>query len=148
MTSEPAEQRHRSSDPLRTVARWMLATFLIGAGISHFTRAEDFLAQVPPQLPAPEAIVAISGVVEIALGTSLLTLRRHRAIVGWATAGFFVVIFPGNIAQFLTGTPAFGLDSDLARGMRLLFQPALVVWALWCTGAWRDWRAARRQVAH
>ncbi len=145
MTSEPAEQRPRSSDPLRTVARWVLATFLIGAGISHFTRAEEFLAQVPPQFPAPEVIVAISGVVEIALGASLLVLRRYRATVGWVTAGFFVVIFPGNIAQFLTGTTAFGLDSDLARGMRLLFQPVLVIWALWCTGAWRDWRAARQQ---
>lgn len=129
-----------SRQPLRTVARWVLAVFLIGAGISHFTRSEEFLAQVPPQLPLPETIVAISGVIEIALGLSLLLLRQHRSIVGWVTAGFFVVIFPGNIAQFLTGTTAFGLDSDLARGVRLLFQPVLVIWALWCTGAWRDWR--------
>ena len=140
-------RRNRTNDPLRNVARWVLAAFLVGAGISHFTRSEDFLAQVPPQFPAPEAIVAISGVVEIALGASLLVMRRYRAIVGWVAAGFFVLIFPGNIAQFLTGTTAFGLDSDLARGTRLLFQPVLVIWALWCTGAWRDWRATQRQAA-
>lgn len=55
-----------------------------------------------------------------------------------------MAIFPGNISQFLTGADAFGLDSDLARGVRLLFQPVLVVWALWCTGAWEQWRSRRR----
>ncbi|MGY6498700.1 MAG: DoxX family protein, partial [Microcella sp.] len=38
----------------------------------------------------------------------------------------------------------FGLDTDLARGVRLLFQPLLVAWALWSTGAWSWWRAHRR----
>jgi uncharacterized membrane protein len=55
-------------------------------------------------------------------------------------AAFFVVIFPGNISQFVSGTPGFGLDSDAARFIRLLFQPVLVVWALWCTDAWSKWR--------
>jgi uncharacterized membrane protein len=71
-------------------------------------------------------------------------VRRRRTTVGWLTAAFFVVIFPGNISQFVTGADAFGLDSDLARGVRLLFQPVLVVWALWCTGAWASWRAGKR----
>jgi len=33
---------------------------------------------------------------------------------------------------------AFGLTSDGARAARLVFQPLLVLWALWSTGAWRD----------
>ena len=56
--------------------------------------------------------------------------------VGWLVALFFVLIFPGNISQFVTHTGAVGLNSDLSREIRLLFQPVLVVWALWCTGAW------------
>ena len=108
------------------------------AGVGHFVSAESFLAQVPPWFPAPEATVLVSGLVELALGVALLAVRRrHRAALGWIVAGFFVVVFPGNISQFVTGTAAFGLDSDLARGVRLLFQPVLVVWALWCTDAWR-----------
>ncbi|TFC91580.1 hypothetical protein [Cryobacterium sp. TMT3-29-2] len=51
--------------------------------------------------------------------------------------------FPGNISQFVTATASFGLDSDLSRGIRLLFQPLLAAWALWSTGAWRAWRARR-----
>jgi len=87
-------------------------------------------------------VVVLSGLVELALGAGLLVVRRHRALVGWVVAAFFVAIFPGNISQFIDGDTAFGLDSDVARGVRLLFQPLLVVWALWCTGAWaeRRWR--------
>lgn len=85
----------------------------------------------------------MSGLVEIGLGVALLVVRKRLALLGWLVAGFFVVIYPGNISQFLTRTDAFGLDSDLARGVRLLFQPLLVVWAIWCTGAWSALRAVR-----
>ena len=61
--------------------------------------------------------------------------------VGLVVAGFFVVIFPGNIAQYVEGTDAFGLASDGARAARLAFQPVLVAAALWSTGAWSSWRA-------
>ena len=130
---------------LRTIGRLILGAFLIGAGIGHFVNAEAFLAQVPPWMPAPEMVVSVSGVIELALGTLLMTLtRRYRSLIGWIVAAFFVVIFPGNISQFVTGTAAFGLDTDAARFVRLLFQPVLIIWALWCTSAWADWRTARR----
>lgn len=125
----------------RRLGRWLLGSFLIFAGIGHFVNAEAFQAQVPPWMPGPDVVIAVSGVMEIALGAALIVLVRWQAIVGWLTAAFFVVIFPGNVSQFATGTDAFGLDSDVARGVRLLFQPLLVVWALWSTGAWRSWRA-------
>ena len=126
---------------LHTLARLALSVVLVGAGISHFSNAESFLAQVPSWLPAPDAVVAISGVTEAILGVALLAVpRRLRPLLGWVVATFFVVIFPGNISQFVTGTPGFGLDTDSARFIRLLFQPVLVVWALWCTDAWSNWR--------
>ena len=123
------------------VGRWLLGAFLLFAGFAHLITPEPFTAQVPTWFPAPDATILISGLIEIALGVALFLGRRP--VVGWVVAGFFVVIFPGNISQFVTGTDAFGLDSDLARGVRLLFQPVLVIWALWCTGAWRAWRASR-----
>jgi uncharacterized membrane protein len=118
-----------------------LAAALAVAGVGHFTSTEAFTAQVPSWLPQPEAVVYVSGVVELGLAAALLLVRRHRTAVGWIVAAFFVVVFPGNISQLLTQTDAFGLDTDLARAIRLLFQPVLVVWALWSTGAWRAWRA-------
>ena len=131
---------------LTTIGRLALAAVLIVAGFGHFTSAVAFLAQVPSWMPAPEAVVAVSGVVELILGLALIVMpRRWRPTTGWIVAGFFVVIFPGNISQFVTGTDAFGLDSDLARFIRLLFQPLLVVWAVWCTGAWSAWSARRNK---
>lgn len=90
-------------------------------------------------------VVIASGVVEIALGLSLLLLTRWRTAVGWVVGLFFVLVFPGNISQFVTHADAFGLNSDLSRGIRLLFQPLLVVWALWCTGAWAAYRSRARR---
>ncbi len=129
------------------LGRVVLAAFLIFAGVAHLVSPEPFEAQVPPWFPAPEVTILVSGLVEIALGVALLVTRRRRAAVGWVVAAFFVVIFPGNVSQFLTGSDAFGLDSDVARGVRLLFQPVLVVWALWCTAAWSTWRAGRHAPA-
>lgn len=134
------------------IARWLLGAALLFAGIGHLTYGrEEFLNQVPPWLPLDgDVVVVASGVVEIALGLALLVAwGRWRVWVGWATALFFLAIFPGNIAQFTEGRDGFGLDTDLARGIRLLFQPVLVAWALWSTGAWRAWRTwrARRSPA-
>lgn len=128
---------------MRVLARLILGLFLLFAGIAHLTFArEQFQAQVPSWLPlAPDAVVLVSGVVEIALAAALLVAHRHRAFVGWVTAAFFIAVFPGNIAQWVEGREAFGLESDQARFIRLFFQPVLVVWALWSTGAWRDWQA-------
>ena len=135
---------------ITTLARLALGVFLLIAGVGHFIATDEFTAQVPPWLPAPEFVVYASGVVEIALGLALIIVQRHRAVVGWIVAAFFVIIFPGNVWQFIEARDAFGLDSDVARAVRLLFQPVLVVWALWCTGAWTAARHAwheRRRLA-
>ena len=130
---------------LRTVFRLVLGAFLLLAGISHLTvNREAFLAQVPTWLPLEgDFVVVASGVVEIILGAALLALGRYRVQVGWIVAAFFVAIFPGNISQLVTHTDSFGLNTDLARAIRLLFQPVLVLWALWSTGAWAAWREYR-----
>lgn len=134
-----------TDDRIRTIGRWALGGALMVAGTGHLTaQREEFQAQVPDWFPVDDdAVVVASGVVELALGLALILAGRRRTAVGWVVAGFFVVIFPGNVAQLVEGTDAFGLDSDLKRALRLPFQPVLVAWALWSTGAWRAWRASR-----
>jgi uncharacterized membrane protein len=134
-----AERPHDGA--VRTAARWLLGGFLTFAGTAHLTFGrEEFQAQVPEWVPVDQDLVVLgSGVAELALGLALLSGRK-RPQVGWATAAFFVAIFPGNVAQYLDGADAFGLDTDRARFVRLFFQPVLVAWALWSTGAWRAWR--------
>ena len=126
----------------QNIARYVLGIFLLLAGIGHLTfQRTAFAAQVPPWLPLnPDLVVLLSGFVEIALGLSLLLFYKQRTKVGWIVALFFVLVFPGNIAQLVEHRDAFGLDSDLKRWLRLPFQPVLIAVALWSTGAWQAWR--------
>ena len=132
----------------RTIGRVTLGLLLLFTGVGHLTFGrEAFTAQVPDWLPVADDLVVVgSGVAELALGTALIALPRHRVAVGWIVAGFFVAIFPGNVSQYVNHVDAFGLTSDVARAVRLVFQPILVLWALWSTGAWRD-RGTLRSVA-
>jgi uncharacterized membrane protein len=126
----------------QTFARILLGLMLTFAGISHLTfQRQPFQAQVPPWVPLnPDLVVLLSGGVEILLGLSLLALYRYKAYVGTIAALFFIAIFPGNIAQYTEHRAAFNLNTDTARLIRLFFQPVLVAWALWGTGAWTSLR--------
>ncbi len=126
----------------RTAVRLLLGAAMVGAGIAHLTsQRQEFQAQVPDWFPVDEDLTVLaSGVTEIALGAAVVVLPRKRRLVGGLLAAFFVVIFPGNIAQYLEGTDAFGLDTDRKRLVRLFFQQVLVLWALF--GG--DWFRRRR----
>ena len=131
---------------IRHIARTVLGAALTYAGITHLTSSrQEFQAQVPTILQSQADFVVIaSGVVEILLGLSLILLIKYRTYIGWITAAFFIAIFPGNISQYINGTDAFGLNTDQARAIRLLFQPLLVIWALWSTGAWTSYRTKKK----
>ena len=124
---------------VQTIFRIVLGAFLLFSGISHLTVARtEFLAQVPTWLPLNgDLVVVLSGIAEIVLGLALIFLVRQRVLVGLAAAAFFVLIFPGNISQYVNRIDAFGLNTDQARFNRLFFQPVLVLWALWSTDGWR-----------
>jgi len=132
---------------LQNIFRILLSVFMIYAGFSHlsFNRV-DFQAQVPDWVPMnKDLVVILSGIVEMILGLALLFWKNQRVKVGWFLAIFFVLIFPGNIAQYVDGKDAFGvLDSDRARLIRLFFQPVLIAWVLWSTGAWTAWRSSKK----
>ena len=125
---------------VKRIASIALGVFLTSAGISHIgSNRTEFLAQVPTWLPLnADFVVVASGLVEITLGicliitTFILNHLRHK--VGLIVALFFILIFPGNINQYVNKIDAFGLDTDQKRLIRLFFQPLLVIWALWASG--------------
>lgn len=122
---------------LQKILRIILGAFMVLAAIGHLTfQRAEFQAQVPDWLPlSKDLVVILSGIVELVLGLSMIFWNRERIRVGLALALFYVLIYPGNIAQYVNHTNAFGLDTDNARMIRLLFQPVLIIWALWSTGA-------------
>lgn len=123
---------------MKLVARWLLAVLMVFAGAAHFVALDSFLLLVPSWVPWPTAIVGITGVMEIALGVALVLAPEGapRRKVGWLLAVFLLAVFVGNISQAVSGVDSFGLDTDSERWGRLVFQPLLIVWALWSTSAW------------
>jgi uncharacterized membrane protein len=139
----PQMKQTNKTTTVQNVFRILLAAFMIYAGFSHLTfNRIDFQAQVPDWLPlSKDLVVLLSGIVEIALGLGLAFWSKKRIQFGWALVLFFILVFPGNIAQYLGEKDAFGaLDSDRARFIRLFFQPVLIAWAVWSSGAWAAWR--------
>jgi uncharacterized membrane protein len=131
----------------QNIFRILLALIMIYTGFSHLTfNRIDFQAQVPNWVPlSKDLVVVISGIVEIALGLTLLLWKKQRLNFGWALALFFILVFPGNLAQYLDGKDAFGaLNSESARLVRLFFQPVFIAWALWSSGAWQSWRNTKK----
>ena len=122
----------------QNIFRVLLALLMMYAGFSHLTfNRINFQAQVPDWLPLKkDLVVIVSGWVEIAIELVLLLWKKYYAPASLFLAIFFILVFPRNISQYLQARDAFGiLDSDRARLIRLLFQPVLIIWALWSLGA-------------
>lgn len=132
---------------LKAFVKVLMGLFMVFAGFNHLTVArEEFVAQVPVWMQfSPgftDFVVLASGVVEILLGLAMLILWKERS--GWAGAAlaiFYVLIFPGNINQYVEHINAFGLNTDQARLIRLFFQPVLILLVLWSTGGWATIKA-------
>src|SRR5918997_3845091 len=74
-----------------------LAAMFVLTGMSHFVGMRaDLIAMVPPALPAPDLLVTITGVLELAGAVGLLLPQTVR----WASSGLavlLVVMFPANV---------------------------------------------------
>ncbi len=140
MTANTSNNKNKPDKIQYNISRTFPGVFLSGAGIGHLTFArKEFQAQVPKWLPInTDPVVVLSGIIEIVLGALLIFLVKQQVAVGWIVAIFFALVFPGNIAQLTEHRDAFGLNTELARWLRLPFQFVLIAAALWPTGAWNE----------
>jgi len=134
-----------TTTPVQKVFRIILGAFMILAALGHMSfQRKAFQAQVPDWVPVnKDTTVILSGIAELALGAAMIFWRKQRVTVGITLAVFYLLIFPGNIAQYVDHRDAFGLNTDTARLVRLFFQPVLIGWALWSTGAWKTLMARK-----
>ena len=118
--------------------RLFMSAFYPVAGVLHLVAPAGFLLIVPNFVPWPETAVLITGVLEIAGAAGLLTMRFRRA-AGIGLAAYAICVFPANIYHALYSIPVNGLPmSWWYHGPRLVFQPVLVWWALYCAEV-TDW---------
>ena len=133
---------------LQNVFRVLLGLAMLYIGIGHLTfRRIEFQAQVPTWLTSEENlmdfVILASGIVEIIFGVLMVWGGKLKVKTGIALAIFYILIFPGNINQYVNGIDAFNLNTDTKRLVRLFFQPLLMLWALWSTGGLRFFKNRR-----
>jgi uncharacterized membrane protein len=130
---------------LKTATRWLLAAFLVAAGVMHFVDPWFFVQIMPPYLPWHWELVYVSGAIEIVLGVLLLVPATQRR-AAWGAIALFVAVFPANLHMAMANVqfdplPASGQPSQAAAWLRLPLQLVLIAWAYWYT---RDDRRSRR----
>ena len=125
---------------LKPLSRYFLALFFIAAGLNHFWHTPFYAAMMPPYLPAPLALVYLSGVAEIGLGALLLFLR-WQVIAGWGLIALSVAVFPANLHMALN-PELFTQFSSAGLWLRLPLQAVVIAWAYWYTRPAPDARGA------
>ena len=125
---------------IQNIFRVLLGSIMLYIGIAHLSfKRIEFQAQVPTWLTTNEGVmdlvVLISGYIEIAFGILMILGGKLKVKTGIALGIFYILIFPGNINQYINEIDSLRLDSDNKRLIRLFFQPLLVLWAFWSTGA-------------
>ena len=120
--------------------RWVLAVFYAVAGIIHLVHPAPFLMITPAWVPAPEAVVLLTGVAEIlgAIGLVQPFSQPLRRAAGWGLALYALCVWPANINHFMIDLAR--ADGGLGLGYhvpRMFAQPIIIALALWvgeCTG--------------
>ncbi|MCM5551650.1 hypothetical protein [Pleomorphomonas sp. NRK KF1] len=108
--------------------RWGLSASLLFFGIDHLITPQRYLPMMPSLIPAPRAVVLVTGLCEIAGGLGLWP-PELRSAAGWALAVYFVCVFPANIKNAVGGLSVDGLPSSrIYYWVRLPFQP-VAIWA-------------------
>jgi len=119
---------------LKTILKFIFASFFIFAGITHFTREPFFLKLMPDYVPADLHLPAVhlSGVFEIVLGLLLLIPKTTR-LAGWGLIALLVAVFPANIYAYQHQEEIFPGSDPTLQLIRLPLQALLIAWAYWYT---------------
>jgi uncharacterized membrane protein len=82
------------------VLRRLAGPVFVVAGLLHFLRPKTYRAIMPEWVPAPDAMVAASGVAEIAGGVGLI-IPTTRTPAAWWLVATLVGVFPANLHMAL-----------------------------------------------
>lgn len=110
-----------------TILQYLLAMFMIYAGIQHFIKSEFYQPFVPTFLPYKEFFIFLSGVVEAGVGIMLL-LKGN--IAKWGALGVFLLMLaflPIHIRDVIVDNPAIG--SAKVAWVRLPIQFVFLAWS-------------------
>lgn len=73
-----------------------MAVMMLFTSIGHFVFAKGMSMMLPSSIPFREALVILTGVIEILAAIGLI-VKRTRKTTGWLLIVFFVLILPANV---------------------------------------------------
>jgi len=123
----------------RQLSLYLMAALYAGAGVLHFVAPAVYARIVPPYLPAPLALVYLSGAAELAGGLGLLLPATRRLAAGGLIL-LLIAVFPANVYMAQHNAELFQLPAWLLWA-RLPLQGVLIWWA------WQFARPARQRSA-
>jgi aldehyde dehydrogenase (NAD+) len=116
----------REQSFVKLLSMTLLSVFFIVAGIAHFINPAFYMAMMPPFIPYPEFMVALSGVIEVALGL-LILWPKFRILAAWSMIALLIAVFPANIYMF-SHPELFPDVPSWAHSVRLPFQALFIAW--------------------
>jgi uncharacterized membrane protein len=120
----------RRTSQWRDHARRGFAAAMVVAGLSHFVRTEPFVQHLPDWMPGREALVYVTGAIEIALGVGLLLSAAHRVLIGRLLAAYLIAVFPANVYVAVADVDVDGQPGGANAWIRLPLQLVFIAWVL------------------
>lgn len=120
---------------IKTILKYLMAAFYVYGGINHFLNPDFYLAIMPPYIPAHGAMVALSGVAEIALGI-LILVPRTQILAAWGIIAMLVVFLPVHIHMLVNHDLSMAPFPEVGvtlLWLRFPLQGVLGLWAWWYT---------------
>ena len=118
---------------LKVIFRYLLALTMVGAGLLHFTSPDRYVRIMPAYLPAPHALVLISGFFEIVGGVAVI-IPRLRVAAGWGLIALYIAVFPANINAAIHHLSIGNAPvAPALPWLRLPLQLVFIAWAHWMT---------------
>ena len=122
----------------QTITCILLALFYGFAGVMHLAAPAPFLAITPAWVPFPEAIIAFTGLAELAGAAGIVQWRwpELRRAAGWGLALYALCVWPANFQHLFNDLASTDGGAGLGYHIpRLAAQPLLIWLTLWASGA-------------
>lgn len=131
--TEDATPKTGTRAKLKMLLRFVLSAVMVFIGVRHFLDPDPFVRIVPAALPAPRALVLVSGFFEILGGLGLLVPRTRRA-AAWGLIALYVAVFPANVNMAINNLPLGDhVLPPVVLWLRLPLQAVFIAWAWWFT---------------
>ncbi len=109
------------------ILRYLLAIFMMYAGVQHFVKPDFYTAFVPSFLPFTKFFILISGLVEILLGVMLVLKGKFAQYGALGIFLLMLVFLPIHIKDVFVENPSIGTHKMAL--IRLPFQFVFLAWS-------------------